>query len=359
MHVSSSRRVTHTSSGLAIVTRTLTSTLFLVVGVVGVAGARPERPVPSRAVPRATGVTFTSRTTSSSADKRTREATANVATVRMQDGNVRMDYVEGMTPSGQKGGYLLVQGATGNFFIVNPKEKQAIKMTADGMGSGLGAMLNNPMLKMTISNVSFRFIDLGAGESILGYKTRKVRTYYNSTVETKVLMITNKMQIADSTDQWIANVDFDPQNLEIFAKSFSSGVKSTNPDLAIEMAKYTKEYGRKGLALKRVTWSTITDKKGNVKGDTVTTEISDLKTGSLDASIFEVPKDYEIADMTQMAAGLQAAMDSAKADTSKGAKKADKKEDKPQSAGDAIKAGIGGLFGRKKAPTDTTKKPPM
>ncbi len=358
MHRQSSRRVKHTPSTLTTVTRTLTSTLFLVVGIVGVAGARPTHR-PSSVPSRATGVTFTSRTTSTSADKRMRESTANLTTVRMQDGNVRMDYVEGTSPMGQKGGYLLVLGETGNFYIVNPKDKQAVVMTADGMGSGMGAMLNNPVLKMTISNATFRFKELGAGESMLGYKTRKVRTYYSSTIETKVLMMTNKMQIADSTDQWIANVDFDPRNLEIFAKSFSSGVKSTNPDLAIEMAKYTKEYGRTGLALKRISWSTRTDKKGNVTGDTITTEVSDLKTGSLDASIFEIPKDYEIQDLTKMAAGLQASLDSAKADTSKGSKKAEKKDDKPQSAGDAIKAGIGGLFGRKKAPTDTTKKPPM
>ena len=358
MHALSSRRVNHMSSGVAVVTRTLTSTLFLVVGVVGVAGARPTHRT-SPASTRATGITFTSRTTSASADKRAREATANLTTVRMQDGNVRMDYTEGMSPSGKKGGYVLVQGESGRFYIVDAKDKTALLMTADGMGSGMGAMLNNPMLKMTISNASFRFRDLGAGESILGYKTRKVRTYYSSTIETKVLMMTNKMQIADSTDQWIANVDFDPRNLEIFAKSFSSGVKSTNPDLAIEMAKYTKEYGRTGLALKRVTWSTRTDKKGNVTGDTVTTEVSDLKTGALDASIFEIPKDYQVTDMTQIGAELKAAMDSANADSSKGTKKADKKDDKPQSAGDAIKAGIGGLFGRKKAPTDTTKKPPM
>jgi len=355
MNVLSSRRVNHTSSGVVVVTRTLTSTLFLVVGVVGVAGARPTHRTLATERARSTGVTFTSRVTSSSADKRTRESSANLTTVRMQDGNVRMDYTEGMSPSGKKGGYVLVQGESGRFYIVDAKDKTALMMTADGMGSGMGAMLNNPMLKMTISNATFRFKDLGAGEAILGYKTRKVRTYYSSTVETKVLMMNSKTLVSDSTDQWIANVDFDPRNLEIFAKSFSSGVKSTNPDLAIEMAKYTKEYGRTGLALKRVTWSTRTDKKGNVTSDTVTTEVSDLKTGALDASIFEIPKDFQITDMTQLGAELKAAMDSANADTPKGTQKADK----PQSAGDAIKAGIGGLFGRKKAPTDTTKKPPM
>jgi hypothetical protein len=75
-------------------------------------------------------------------------------------------------------------------------------MTADAFGSGLGALMNNPMLKMTVSNTSFRFKDMGAGEALLGYKTRKVRTYYTSTMEVKVMMMPDqKIVSSDSSDQ--------------------------------------------------------------------------------------------------------------------------------------------------------------
>ncbi len=305
--------------------------------------------VAARPIARATGATFSYRISSSSADKKVRETRSQLSTVRMQDANIRMDYIEGTTPMGQKNGYVVVQGEQGRFVIVNPKDKQAMVMSADAFGSGFGAMLNNPLVKMTMSGTSFRFKDMGAGETILGYKTRKVRTWYSSTIEMKFAMINNRITTNDSSDQWIASgVGIDPKTMESWAKSFGAGVKSTNPELAAELKKYTNEYGRSGLALKTITWSTQTDKKGKVTADTILMEVTDLKTGAIDPSVFEIPAGYEVVDMSQMVAGVGAAMDSAKAESAKGEKDA-KKDEKP-SAKDAIKAGLGGMF---------KKKPPM
>lgn len=321
------------------------------LGAAAIGGAMltiAARPVPRVSPsPRATGVTFKYRLTSTNPDKRQREARAMFADVRMQDGNVRMDYLEGTTPTGAKSGYVLVQGNAGKFIVVDPKAKQAMVMTADGFGSGLGALMNNPMLKMTVSDVSFRFKDLGAGETILGYKTRKVRTWYTSTMELKAMMMPDQKIVSnDSSDQWIATgLDFGQENLETWARSFSSGVKSSNPELAAELKKYTNEYGSSGLALKSVSYTTQTDKRGKVTADTVTMEVTDISTGPIAASVFEVPKDYEVVDVSKMMAGIAETLDSAKA--ANGGQKAD---DKKPNAKDAIKAGLGGMF---------KKKPPL
>lgn len=323
-------------------------TAFGVTAVAGSAAllsaARPAPRPASRPVPRATGVTFKYRMTSSSDDKRAREMKNVFATVSMQDGNIRMDYLEGLTPTGQKNGYVLVQGETGKFIVVNPKDKQAMVMTADGFGSGLGALMNNPMLRMTISNTSFRYKDMGAGEPILGYKTRRVRTWYSSTMELKAMMMPDQKVVSnDSSDQWIATgIDVGgAKNMEAWARSFASGVKSTNPELAAELKKYTSEYGRSGMALKSITYSTQTDKKGKVTADTLTMEITELKTGAIDPSTFEVPKGYEVMDMSQMMAGLGEKMDSVNK-----ANGEEKKEEKP-SAKDALKKGLGGFLKKK------------
>ena len=323
--------------------------VLLAGGATLLTAARPlplKSAKPTPASPRATGATFKYRITSSSDDKRTRESRAMFADVRMQDGNIRMDYLEGVTPMGQKNGYVIVQGETGKFIVVSPKEKQAMVMSADGFGSGLGALMNNPMLKMTVSGTSFRFKDMGAGESILGYKTRRVRTWYTSTMELKAMMMPDqKVVTSDSSDQWIATgIDLgSPKNMEQWAKSFASGVKSTNPELAAELKKYTNEYGRSGMALKTITWSTQTDKKGKVTADTITMDVTELKTGDIDPAVFEVPKGYEVLDMSQMMAGIGEKMDSIKA--AEGGKE-EKKEEKP-SAKDALKKGLGGFLKKK------------
>jgi hypothetical protein len=325
------------------VRRALTGVAATTAGALLLTAAKPVTPTPA---PRATGLTFTYRITSSAEDKRQREARNALSTVRMQDGNIRMDYIEGVTPMGQKNGYVIVKGETGQFIIVNPKDKQAMIMTADAFGSGLGMLMNNPMLKITMSNQSFRFKDMGAGQPIMGYKTRRVRTWYTSTMEYKIMMMPDqKITTSDSSDQWIATgVDIDSKNLENWAKSFASGVKSTNPELAAEMKKYTNEYGRSGMALKTVTWSTQTDKKGKVTVDTMTMEITDLKKGDLDPAIFDIPKGYDVVDMSQMIATAGASMDSLKAEVAKGEKA--EKEEKP-SAKDALKSGLGGLLKKK------------
>jgi hypothetical protein len=304
------------------------------------------------AAPRATGLTFKYRITSSAQDKKQREARSLFATVRIAEGNVRMDYLEGMTPMGKKGGYMVMKGDPAQFIMVDPNEKQAMIMSAELMGSGLGAMANNPMLKIAFSDQSFRYQDQGAGETILGYKTRKVRTVYTSTVETKVLMMNTKVTTTDTSDQWIATgIKMDPGSMERWSKSFASGVKSTNPELAAQMAKYQEEYGRTGMALKSVTYSTAVDKKGKATVDTLTMEVTELQNGPIDMSIFDVPSDYKVTDLSQMAAGMKASMDSAaKADEDKDSKKDEKKKEEKPSAKDALKSGLGGLL---------KKKPPM
>lgn len=325
-----------------------------VAGVALLTAAKPlprptAKPATTVTAPRATGLTFKYRITSTAQDKKQREARSIYATVRIADGNVRMDYLEGMTPMGKKGGYVIVKGEPAQFIIVDPNEKQAMIMSAELMGSGLGAMANNPMLKISYSDQSFRFQDMGAGEPILGYKTRKVRTFYTSTVETKVLMMNNKVTTTDTSDQWIASgVKMDAGSLEKWSKSFASGVKSTNAELAAQMAKYQNEYGKTGMALKTVTYSTAVDKKGKATVDTLTMDVTELSNGPIDLSIYEVPADYKVTDLQQAINGMKAQADSAaKADDEKDGKKDDKKKDEKPSAKDALKQGLGGMFKKK------------
>lgn len=76
-----------------------------VAGVALLTAAKPlprptAKPATTVTAPRATGLTFKYRITSTAQDKKQREARSIYATVRIADGNVRMDYLEGMTPMG-------------------------------------------------------------------------------------------------------------------------------------------------------------------------------------------------------------------------------------------------------------------
>ncbi len=286
----------------------------------------------------ASGARFTYRVTSSSSEKSARERRSMLTTVQMQNGSIRMDYVEGATPLGQQNGYVIVNGDPVRFIVVDPKEKKAMIMNGDAFGSGLGGLLNNPMLKMTFSDVTFRYKDMGAGGSILGHATRRVRTWSTSTMELKAMMMPDQKVISsDSSDVWIATgLEIRMEDMEQWAKSFSSRLRSSSPQADAEIGKYMREFGRSGLVMRSVTWSTDTDKKGKVTTDSITTEITDLTIGAIDPSVFEIPKGYEVVDLADVMAKTMASEDSAGASEDKG------------SAGDAIKKGIGGLLKKKK-----------
>lgn len=318
--------------------------------ILGVAGLSlvAAKPWPSNPLPRvessaAEGLTFTYRITSSSSDKRTREATNALTTVRMQNGNVRMDYIEGLNPMGQKEGYILIQGDASRMAIVSIKDKKAVVMSASAAGTGMGALLNNPLVKMKVSNSSFRYKDLGAGDEILGYKTRHVRTWSTVTVEIKLPMMPDqKSTSSDSADHWIATgMDVGAEELANWAKAFSAGVLASAPEIDEQIRKFTDEYSKSGLALRTTTWSTTTDGKGKAVSDVVTTEVTDLKKGSLDPSLFQIPKGYEVIDMEKMMSEMKTGDDAELSDDeSKAAEKG--------GAGEAIKQGLGGLLKKKK-----------
>lgn len=331
---------------LAMHTRVLAAAVLLGGTFVTVGAART--PVVPPAKPAASGLTFNYLITSASTDKRQKEALDINATVQLQGGNARMDYTNGKGPMGQKGAYIVITSTPPQFAIVNDKDKQVMIMDAGQFGSGMGAMMNNSMMKMTISNAKFSYKDLGAGENILGYRTRHVRVYNSSDMEVKIVGMTRRSSSSDSSDQWIAQgIDIDEEALSVWAKSFTSGMKSTNPELAAEFARYEKEYGRKGMALRSTTWSTVTDGKGKATNDVITMEVTDLKKGDINPAAFRIPEGYQVTNLSETMKSAQATIDSANkasgADSTKG------KSVKPN-AGDAIKAGLGGMF---------KKKPPM
>lgn len=321
--------------------RTVTRLLGVTVAVVGVAASAATATVPPPRVPTAGGLTFTYTVTSSAADKRRKEALDINAQVRLQGGNARMDYTNGKGPMGQKGAYIVITSTPPQFAIVSDKDKTVMVMDASMFGSGLGAMMNNPMMKMTISNARFSFKDMGAGENILGYRTRRVRTFSGSDLEMKIMGMTQKSSSSDSSDQWIAQgIEIDDQSLAAWGRSFTNGMKASNPELVAEFAKFEKEYARNGMALRSTTWSNVTDGKGKVTSDVINMEVTDLKKGDVDPAIFKIPDGYQVTNLSEMMKSASA--DSAKATGADSAKKGPK-----PSAGDAVKAGLGGFLKKK------------
>jgi hypothetical protein len=312
--------------------------------------------VAARSVAFVDGVTFTYKVSSSRKHQQGAPPASSLSTVRMAGGNLRMDYTDGVNPMLGKDGYMVVRGDDGRLAMVNVKDKQVMVLDAAALGSGMGAMLNNPMLKMSFRDQSFSYEDLGPGETILGSKTHRYRLKQKYTLEMRVMGMRRTNVEESITDHWIAtNVKgLDERAMQRWAKSFGSGIRATNPELAAQMDKFVRET-KGGFALRSVVVATHNDGK-KTETDTTAMEIVDLKPASMDASIFTWPESYAVVDMGQVFAGaadsLRAA--SARAGDSTGAAPAVSTDSSTKGGAkeavksEAIKAGLRGILGRKK-----------
>lgn len=248
---------------------------------------------------------------------------------------------------------MIVRGAERQLVVVDPQERQALVMSADGLGAGMGSLTNNALVKMTVRDPRFAFEDLGAGERVLGYATRRVRVRSGSTIEVRVLGRTQRVSDSSTTEYWIAQrpAGFDVAALSAWGRSFGRGLVRTNPELQAQMADYERRFGD-GLALRTVGVSYQIDQNGRATVDTVRSEVTELARWRVDPSAFAMPAGYQVTDVTQAVAAAGAA--SAAADSGRragrdtgslgGAMKKAADESVRGNATDAVKRGIGGLF---------------
>ena len=241
--------------------------------------------------------------TSSSADAHRKVHTDVRARVQLQGGNARLDYVVG-GPMGVSGAHLIVKASPRQFAIVHAKDKQVTIMDAVQFGSGVDALMNDSTITLHVTRANLSFRDMGAGGEILGYRTRRVRFYNTSDMEVNVRGMTQRSSSTDSSDQWIVVVpDGDEASLTTWNKSFSIGMKTTNPELTAEFAKYQKAYGRQALALRSITWSNTIDGKGRVTSDVVAMVVTDLRTVDSNPKVFAIPDGYRVTNLAESGVG--------------------------------------------------------
>lgn len=307
---------------------------------------------PARPAAVADGLTFTQRITSVRAlanpKDQAAQARSRTTLVRMASGAARIDVIGGVTPFTGPGGYMILRDGPPRLEAVNPEKKQVMVMPASALGGTLGALTNNPLIKMKTSNETFDFQDLGAGQLVQGYKTRHVRITSGQTIEMRVLMSRTKTTNRSTMDAYIApDLAPDEATIRVWVKTFAGGLRTTNPELLGKLDDYARGPGR-GIVLKATTYTEDTDDKKGTTYDTLATEVTDIKKGPIDASLLTYPTDYTVSDMTAGMEATQAAADSAnKAGRNSGLtdslENASKKDDK-DSPKDAVKKGLRGLF---------------
>lgn len=279
--------------------------------------------------------------------------------VSLIPGKVRIDYEGNAQPQGmmKKGGYMILDAEKSEMIMVDPQDKKAIVMDPTAIGNAMGAIGASGLVKMDVKDVKVSTEKLGSGERMLGYATTRYRITRAYTMTVSVFGRKNSTTHNSVTEAWIADRFFEDKAFEAWAQSFTRGMGNATGEGFKKLMEAEQANQVKGVPLKQVQQITDTDEKGNVTTSTVTAEMTELSKASLDASLFEVPKGYEVTDMkAQMAAmgdSLKVAKEKCEKEKGKGncempsldsAMKAGAKDGAKESAADAAKKKLRGFF---------------
>ncbi|MCC6931563.1 MAG: DUF4412 domain-containing protein [Gemmatimonadaceae bacterium] len=251
-------------------------------------------------------------------DKKERSAAQPSMQVSLIPGKARVDY-EGETNAQQqgmmkKGGYMILDAENGAMIMVDPKEKKAVIMDPSALSGAMNAIGATGLVKMDVKDVKVSVEKLGSGEKILGYATTRYRTTRSYVLTVSVMGRKNSTTHNSTTESWVADRFIDDRAFEAWAKNFTKGFGAATGDAFKKLMEAEAANQIQGIVVKQVMQSTDTDDKGNATTSKTTMEMTELAKTSLDASLFEVPKGYEVTDMKAQMAGFDAEMEKAKAE---------------------------------------------
>jgi hypothetical protein len=208
---------------------------------------------------------------------------------------VRIDIEDAGAGSRMNGSYMLAFDGGRRLIWVNPERKQYYEMGSSSMMDKMNGLVNgsNGLISAEASNVKIDVKKVGAGPVIEGHSTVHYRMTQRMDMKTKVLYKSMSSHDESTIDYYYA------PDLQHFVNPFLS----SSQDMGGHMSFLGEEYMRQvqaaysklyqgGAPLKTVMTSKSVDEFGNMQTSTATTEVSNLKSGPVNESLFEIPAGY-------------------------------------------------------------------
>ena len=210
---------------------------------------------------------------------------------------------------GGKGSYFLMLDGGKKMTLVDPANKQYVEWDMASMLAGISRTMNavSGVVKMEMSDIKIESHNLGAGETLQGYKTVHYKLVQNYTVTVKVFGRGSKSRSESTTDYYFAPAlkglaNPFVSNSQAWAQSFDI---FNNPDFKAQMAAAQSkiEYG---VPLKTVVKTVSTDAKGKQQTSVVTSEMVNFHNADIPASTFRIPAGYTQVQMPKVDASMTA-----------------------------------------------------
>lgn len=224
---------------------------------------------------------------------------------------MEMDFGKLMAGRGGEGAEMAGTMMAGMFMLLQPDGKVVTIMPGMNMGmimdpgamlsgGGMGGMGGTGIsIDTDTAGMSVTVQDLGAGERILGFATRKyhVEMKYKTTV--RVMGTVDTTSVNMSTDTWITTDAGEPlavlrKHAEKFGSMFNGGATKSVTDVM------TAKLPKNGVALRTNIKSV--DEKGT---HLVSVEVAEMKRANFEVTEFEVPAGINVMDLGAMMGGMR------------------------------------------------------
>lgn len=232
-------------------------------------------------------------------------AATSTMTMQLLGGRARVDMEGGPSREAMgKGGYMLLDAASGRTMLVNPAEKKALVMDGDMMGGAMG-----PMMDISVTDVDVQAQDIGAGGTYLGYRTRKhrVRTAYTLRITMKgaaAARMPTAMppQVVRTVTEGESEVSAEITSLDpafdLFGERFMRGMAQGTGMRQLSEAMRAK--WPKGLALRSRLTTTTSIEGGPRTTATNVMEVTELRRAEVDPAALRLPAGYEAVEMSRL-----------------------------------------------------------
>ncbi|HEX9692992.1 MAG TPA: DUF4412 domain-containing protein [Gemmatimonadales bacterium] len=224
--------------------------------------------------------------------------------IKVAQGKVRVE-MSGGPQGGMPEGMFMLLNPDGKVTAVMPTQGMAMMMDAGQLSGGMGDVMRMMgMAEPSVSDVSVNVTDLGAGEAILGYPTRKYRVSQQYTMTTSMRGQSRTEKHDDVSELWMTtSMPGFTEGLEKFAESFGNAFGGAGQGASKELAAAMAGKIPRGYPLKTIVTSNTTVGDGPARPTTTTLEVLDVTKTSIDAAEFEVPAGIQVIDPAAMMRG--------------------------------------------------------
>ena len=225
----------------------------------------------------------------------------------------RIDYTAPAMVAGplshQAGDYMLTDSTGAR--LVSPARKTVTVLDPSRLGNLLGDMFAGmPMeVGITITDDTVRVDSLGPGGTVQGRATNRWRTYTAFRLNMTMAGESMSMSQRHTTDYWFTN-DVDVLNNPAIMLSAADSVGKGPMQRVMELTMQAVRRLPRGFPMRSTTAIVIENPMGGSNEAVVTAEVINLRRDRADASLFRVPPDYKVQQLSEL---LKQVMDSARA----------------------------------------------